>query len=121
MGRAGVAADPVQEIQYIQCKTCHGTPTELPKTRSLADQNDIAFRLAQLNPILNLQLGDSVLITDKGEPLWNTRVMADGTYELIGKATGEHFSFRPVKGSGCTQDPAQQGSQYCHECHSVQR
>jgi len=110
-----------QEIRYIQCKTCHGTLTELPQTQRLVDQDDIAFRLAQLNPILDLQLGDTVLVTDKGEPLWNTRVLTDGPYQLIGKATGQEFTFRPVKGSGCTQDPSQQGSRYCHECHAIQR
>ena len=110
-----------KEIQYVQCKTCHGTPTELPQTQTLVDPSDIAFRLAQLNPIIDLHLGDTVLVTDKGEPLWNTRPLDDGTYELIGKASGQEFTFRPVMGSGCTQDPAQQGSQYCHECHSVQR
>ncbi len=110
-----------KEIQYIQCKTCHGTPTELPKTKTLTDPNDIAFRLADLNMIAELSVGDTILVTDKGEPLWNTRVLPDGTYKLISKASGQVFIFRPVMGSGCTQDPAQQSSQYCHECHSVQR
>ena len=110
-----------KDIQYIQCKTCHGTPTELPKTLTLVDPNDIAFRLARLNPIVQLQPGDRVLVTEKGEPLWNTRVLSDGSYQLVGKATGQQFTFRAVKGSGCTQDPSQQGSQYCHECHAIQR
>ncbi len=110
-----------KEIQYIQCKTCHGIPQQLPLTKTLTDPNDIAFRLAQLNPILSLKLGDQILVTDKDEPLWNTRVLPDGTYELIGKASGQVFKFRPVMGSGCTQDPTQQSSAYCHECHSVQR
>jgi hypothetical protein len=110
-----------KQIQYIQCKTCHGTLTELPRTMTLDDPNNIAFRQALLNPILKLTPGDKVLATDKGEPLWNTRVLADGSYELIGKSTGEVFTFRPVMGSGCTQNPDQQASQYCHECHSVQR
>ena len=110
-----------KEIQYIQCKTCHGTPQQLPLTKTVSDPNDIAFRLAQLNPITDLKLGDQILITEKGEPIWNTRVLPDGSYELIGKATRQVFKFRPAMGSGCTQDPAQQSSQYCHECHSVQR
>lgn len=110
-----------KEIQYIQCKTCHGTPQQLPQVKTLTDPNDIAFRLAQLNPVVDLKRGDQVLVTDKGETLWNTRVLPDGTYELIGKSSAQVFKFRPVMGSGCTQDPAQQGSQYCHECHSVQR
>ncbi len=110
-----------KEVQYIQCKTCHGTPTELPKTKTLTDPNDIAFRLADLDMIGELSVGDTILETDKGEPLWNTRVLPDGTYKLISKVSGQVFIFRPVMGSGCTQDPSQQSSQYCHTCHEVQR
>jgi hypothetical protein len=110
-----------KEIQYIQCRTCHGTSTELPASKTLTDPNDIAFRLAMLNPMRDLHLGDQVLVTNQGEPLWNTRVLQDGTYELIGKSAGQVFKFRPVLGSGCTQEPGNQTSPYCHECHSVQR
>jgi hypothetical protein len=109
------------DIQYIQCKTCHGTLTQLPLTRTLTDPNDLAFRLAQLNPVVALKLGDTILVTAKGEPLWNTRVMPDGTYQLIGKASGQVFTFKPVMGSGCQQDPNNQSSASCHQCHSVQR
>ncbi|HET6846537.1 MAG TPA: hypothetical protein VFH29_06855 [Anaerolineales bacterium] len=110
-----------KEIQYVQCRTCHGTLTELPRTLKLTDANDIAFRLAQLNPVVSLQTGDTVLVTERGEPMWNTRVGADGTYELVGKASGEVFKFRPVMGSGCQQKPDEQASRYCHECHAVER
>ena len=109
------------DIQYIRCKTCHGTPTELPKTITLTDPNNIAFRQALLNPVVDLKLGDTVLVTEKGEPLWNTRILQDGTYQLVGKATGQVFTFKPVMGSGCTQDPKDQSSTSCHKCHSVQR
>ncbi len=110
-----------KQIQYLQCKTCHGTPTELPQTQTLTDPNDIAFRQAQLNPILQLQTGDTVLATGQDEPLWNTRQLPNGSYQLIGKATGQVFTFRPVMGSGCTQSGSDQSSAYCHQCHSVQR
>ena len=110
-----------KDIQYIQCKTCHGTLTDLPLTKTLTDPNDIAFREASLNPILDLQVGVTVLVTEKGEALWNTRVLPDGTYELIGKATRQKFTFRPVKGTTCKQKPDQQSSQYCHECHAVEK
>ena len=109
------------DIQYIRCKTCHGTLTELPQSRVLTDPNDLAFRLAQLNPVVTLQPGDIILVTEKGEPLWNTRVLPDGTYQLVGKATGQVFSFKPVMGSACTQTGNDQSSAYCHTCHSVQR
>jgi hypothetical protein len=110
-----------KDIQYTQCKTCHGTPTELPLTRTLTDPNDIAFRLAFLNPIVDLKLGDTILMTEQGEPLWNTRVLPDGSYEMIGKATKQYFTFNPVIGSGCTQTGEDQSSAYCHECHAVER
>ncbi len=109
------------DIQYTRCKTCHGTLTELPQTRTLTNPNDLAFRLALLNPVVDLKLGDTILVTEKGESLWNTRLLPDGTYALVGKATGQTLPFRPVKGSGCKQDPNDQSSAACHQCHSVQR
>jgi hypothetical protein len=109
------------DIQYIRCKDCHGTPTQLPMTRTLTDPNDLAFRLALLNPVVTLNLGDTILVTDKGEPLWNTRLLADGTYQLVGKVTGQVFTFKPVMGSGCLQDPNDQSSAACHKCHAVER
>jgi hypothetical protein len=125
-----------KEIQYIQCRTCHGTLTELPNTRTLTDPNDLAFRLAFLNESArrfesawHLEIGDTILVTEngcavgnqKGEPLWNIRLWPDGTYELFGKATGERFTFRPVMGSGCQQKADEQASQDCHKCHAVER
>ena len=110
-----------KDIQYVQCKTCHGTLTELPHTKTLTDPNDIAFTLAFLNPVIDLKLGDTILITEKGEPLWNIRVLPDGAYEMIGKATSQYFTFNPVMGSSCTQTGENQSSSYCHECHAVER
>ena len=120
MGDGDIHSNETQ-IQYIQCRTCHGAPSQLPQTKTLTDPNDIAFRLALLNPVVDLKVGYTILVTDKGEPLWNTRVLPDGTYQLIGKATGQVFTFRPVMGSGCTQNGTDQSSAYCHTCHSVQR
>jgi hypothetical protein len=108
-------------VQYVQCKTCHGTLTELPQTRTLTDPNDLAFRLASVNPIVQLKLGDKILVTSKGEPLWNTLVLSDGTVQLVAKATGQKYTIPMVRGSGCQQDPSRQDSASCHQCHSVQR
>jgi hypothetical protein len=47
--------------------------------------------------------------------------MPDGTYQLVGKASGQVFTFKSVMGSGCLQDPNEQSSAACHQCHSVQR
>jgi hypothetical protein len=120
MGDGDIHANK-KDIQYIQCKTCHGTPTQLPLTKTLSDPNDIAFKLAFLNTVVDLKPGDTILVTEKGEPLWNTRVLPDGTYEMVGKATRQDFTFKPVKGSGCTQSGEDQSSAYCHTCHTVER
>jgi hypothetical protein len=111
----------MKDIQYIQCLTCHGTINELPLTRTISDPNDLALRMAFLNPIIDLKVGDTVLVTSKGEPLWNIRLSLDGTYELFGKATGQRFLFRPVLGTACKQNPEEQASKYCHKCHAVKR
>jgi hypothetical protein len=109
------------DIRYNQCRTCHGTLDELPLTRTIQDPEDLALRLAFLNPVIDLQVGDTILVTDQGEPLWNIRQLPDGTYELFGKASGQRFTFRPVQGTGCQQKPDEQESRYCHECHSESR
>jgi len=110
-----------KEIQYIRCRTCHGTLEELPQTYTIQDSDDLALRLAFLNPIIDLKVGDTILVTDKGEPLWNVRQVSGGEYEMFGKATGQRFTFKPVKGSECKQKVDQQESRYCHECHASQR
>jgi len=110
-----------KDIQYIQCKTCHGTLEKLPLTHTITEADELAFKQVLLNPVLELKVGDSVLVTEQGELLWNTRVMPDGTYQMVGKATRQVFAFRPVKGTTCKQKPEEQASQYCHECHSVER
>jgi hypothetical protein len=120
MGDGDIHANQ-KDIQYVQCKTCHGTMTELPLTKTLTDPSDIALRLAFLNPVADLKIGDTIIVTEKGEPLWNTRVLLNGTYELIGKATRQKFTFLSVMGSGCTQSGEDQSSAYCHECHAVER
>lgn len=109
------------EVQYTQCKTCHGTLLELPQTRILKNQIDLAFSMAFLNPVIDLKIGDQILTTEKGESLWNIRVLDDGRYELFGKATGERFVFNAVKNSACLQNPDEQESRYCHNCHAVDR
>jgi len=110
-----------KDFEYVRCATCHGTLTELPSTRTLTDPDDLAFRLAQVNPVVDLHIGDTILITGMGEPLWNTKVLTDGSYQMVGKATKQLFTFDPVMGSGCTQDGQDQSSAYCHECHAVER
>ena len=120
MGDGDIHPDQAS-IQYVQCKTCHGTLTELPHTKTLTNPEDIAFRMAFLNPVLDLKLGDTIIVTEQGEPLWNIRQLSDGTFEMVGKATQQYFTFRPVMGTACQQNPVEQESRYCHQCHAVER
>ena len=108
------------DARYIQCRTCHGTLDELPLTHTISQPDELALRLASLNPAILLRVGDTVIITEQGEPLWNTRQKPDRSFELIGKATAQHFTFRPVKGTACQQKVDQQDSHYCHACHIIQ-
>jgi hypothetical protein len=115
-----------KEIQYVRCKICHGTMDALPLTHTITSEDDFALRMAFLNPVIDLKVGDTILMTEKGEYLWNMRVLAATaggypTYELFSKATGDRFTFNPVMGTTCQQNPEQQNSQYCHECHSIER
>jgi hypothetical protein len=107
------------DARYVQCQTCHGTLTEPPLTTTITDPNDIALRLAFLNPTIDLKLGDTVVMTSQGEPLPNV-VLEDGSFQLTMKATGDHYTVPLVMNSGCQQRPDQQESQYCHECHAYQ-
>jgi hypothetical protein len=110
-----------KEAEYVRCRTCHGDLDSLPFTRTITDPEDLALRLAFLNPVIDLKVGDTIIVTEKGEPLWNTRLLEDGSFELFSKASGQRFTFIPVMGTTCQQDPAQQESRYCHECHAVER
>jgi len=110
-----------QEAQYTRCATCHGTLEKLPLTYTIQSPDDLALRLASLNPVVDLKVGDVILITEQGEPIWNARPLSDGSYELFGKATGQRFTFRAVQASGCLQKPDEQESRYCHVCHAVER
>lgn len=110
-----------QDIQYTQCRTCHGTLTELPLTHTITSLDDLALRQAFLNPVIDLKVGDTILMTERGEPLWNIRPLENGAYELFGKVDGTRFTFRPVMGSECQQNPDEQESRFCHVCHAVER
>jgi hypothetical protein len=110
-----------KEVQYVRCYTCHGTLNSRPKTRAITDPNDLALRRAFLDPVVPLKLGDTILITDKGEPLWNVSQRPDGGFTLVGKVTGHNYDIPQVQGSGCKQNPDQQDSRYCHACHAIQR
>ncbi len=108
------------EAEYVQCKTCHGTLDAPPLETVVTTPNDQAMTLANLNALVDLAVGDTIMTTERGEPLYNIRKVGD-QWVLTGKATGETFIVPLVQGSGCQQDPNDQSSASCHKCHSVDR
>jgi hypothetical protein len=111
----------MSDVRYIQCKTCHGTLDSAPLTQEVSDPNSLARRRAFLDPKVDLALGDRIIVTERGEPLWNTHVDADGSYSMILKVSGKRYPIPLVEGSGCLQQADQQESRYCHACHAVER
>ncbi len=109
-----------KEIQYVQCRTCHGTREERPLTQKISDPDDIALKMATLNPIIDLKIGDTILVTERGEPLWNIRQAADGSLQMIGKVTKLALPVVQVMDTACEQKADEQESHYCHECHAVE-
>lgn len=108
-------------VQYVECRNCHGTLAAPPLTQTLTDPNAVALRRAALNPLVPLVLGDTIVITDQGEPLWSVQRLPDGTFRQVGKVAGAVYPVPLVQGSACLQNPDEQASQYCHECHAVER
>ncbi len=108
------------DIQYMQCQTCHGTLTELPKTGIITDPNDVELRRARLNGNYSLQVGDTVLLTERGEKLGSIKLVDGKLFQTL-KVSGAQYEIPLVKGSACLQKPDEQASHYCHECHAYQR
>ncbi len=108
------------EAQYIQCQTCHGTTDSLPAQATVASDTDLAMVRARLNANVDLKVGATIIITQRGEPMWHIQQEGD-QWILTDKATGTRYPVPLVKGSKCLQKPDQQASQYCHQCHAVDR
>jgi hypothetical protein len=108
------------DIQYMQCQTCHGTLTELPQTITITDPNDVELRRARLNGNYNLQVGDTVLLTERGEKFGSIKSVGGKLIQTL-KVSGAQYEIPPVKGTACLQKPDEQASHYCHECHAYER
>jgi hypothetical protein len=107
-------------MQYVQCRTCHGTLTELPATAQITDPNDPALRLARLNGYYALGVGDEVIVTERGEKLGSIQ-QRNGELIQFSKVNGREYGVPLVQGSQCQQQPDQQESRYCHQCHAYER
>ncbi len=110
-----------KDSQYIQCQTCHGTPTNAPRTAAIQDANELAMRQARIDGHADfLAVGDKVIETERGELLWAIKQTASG-FVQIDKVTGQRYPVPIVMGSQCKQDGKTQTSDYCHTCHAVER
>ena len=109
-----------KEVQYIQCQTCHGTLTEMPLLETITDPEHPAIISADLNPNYSVTVGDTVIATTQGETFgW---VQWDGERLIeTGKVDGRLYEVPLVMGSSCQQQPDEQESSYCHECHTYER
>ncbi len=119
MGDAVIHNDR-SEAQYTQCQTCHGTLDAPPLEAIVLSPDELAMTRANLNPNVDLVVGDTILITERGEPLYNIRRIGD-EWVLTGKATGETYTIPLVQESSCTQNPDEQNSASCHQCHTYDR
>ena len=117
----GVLHPNQASVQYVECRTCHGTLDAPPLTQTLTDPNDVALRRAALNPLVPLALGDTVVVTTQGEALWSVQQLPDGTFVQYSKVTGAAYAVPLVQGTACQQKPDEQASPDCHACHAVQR
>lgn len=117
----GHISESKKDSQYIQCQTCHGTPTAAPHTSAIADPNELAMRQARINGHADFfAVGDQVIETERGERLWSIKQTANGFVQMS-KVTGQIYTIPLVMGSGCKQDGKTQTSDYCHTCHVVER
>lgn len=111
----------MDQVRAVECRTCHGTLTKGPLTRSVDDPDDPALRQARLNALSTLDVGDTVVVTPHGETLWNVRQRQDGAFDLTAIVSGDSYPVPQVAGSDCEQDPGNQASSDCHECHAITR
>jgi len=116
----GLLYNDRSEAQYTQCQTCHGTPDSPPLEMVVTSPDDLAMVYAGVNPQVDLSVGATIMVTERGEPLYHVRRVGD-EWMLTGKATGDTYTVPLVQGSNCTQDASDQASASCHQCHAYNR
>lgn len=116
----GILRNNRSEAQYVQCSTCHGTIDSLPLQQTVQFPQELAMTRANLNAFVDLQVGDTILVTSHGEPMYNIR-QVDDQWAFTSKVDGTSYTLPLVMGSKCEQKPDEQASHYCHECHRYDR
>ncbi len=102
----------------IECRTCHGTLLSPPRFAVVHSENQRDVFIAGYNPNFKLHPGDTVAVTGKGTllPMVKKR---NGRWEQTSKVSGNMFIIPQVFGSKCKQNPKEQDSHSCHECHDI--
>lgn len=103
---------------HIQCLDCHGTTLQLPQTKTILSLDDPAFEEKITSPVFpDLKVGDQIVVTTKGEEMPFIRNVNE-KWILFSRVNGQSFNIPLVQGSNCQQNPAEQGADSCHKCHS---
>jgi hypothetical protein len=119
---AGHILDTMGAAQGTECRTCHGTLVELPRTAPITDANEAAMRQARANGHGGfIGVGDRVVVNRLGEKLWAVKQVGPENFVETLKVSGEIAAIPLVKGSACRQNPDEQASSACHECHAYSR
>lgn len=109
-----------EKAQTIRCYNCHGTIENPPEWQRITGEEDLSLWASRYyhQDFPALKPGDTVAVTDRGEPMPNVR-LEGGEIVLYSKADGRRLVVPPVKGSGCLQEVDSQRGDACHDCHSV--
>ena len=117
----GHILDSISKAQGTECRTCHGTLTDLPQTAPITDPNEAAMRQARANGRGDLAVGDHVVVNRLGEKLWSVKAVRAESFVETLKVSGQTVAVPLVKGSACQQKPDEQASSDCHTCHAYPR
>ena len=110
--------EPLCGIVALLTKPLAGTPRlPMDKTQSMTDASRPTHKP---RPLVDLAVGDTVILTERDERMWHIRQQG-GRWILTGKATGTEYEVPLVTGTQCQQQPDEQASHYCHECHAYDR
>ena len=87
-------------------------------------QSTVSMQIKNLEGRLGFALFErtkrSVALTERGEKFGSIKLV-DGKLIQTMKVSGAQYEIPPVKGTACLQNPDEQASHYCHECHAVKR
>jgi len=92
----------------------------MPLLETINDPEHPAIVSARLNPNYSVAVGDTVIATTRGETFGWVKWDGERLVET-GKVDGRLYEVPLVLGSACHQQPDQQESHYCHECHAYER